>query len=523
MIREEEFLENFLFRINKPFEISEKNGDFFVQEIEKNKQNKSLGVSSYAYCPPLSVEKLGDSSFCSDYGLKYPYLGGSMAHGISSPEISEKLAEGGMLGFVGAGGQSLSWIEDAIARLQNSIPDLPFGFNLIHSPNDPDLEDAIAKLYIKKGINLIEASAFMSITLPLVKYRVHGISLAHDGRIITPNRIIAKISRIEVATKFFSPPPERLLQELIKTGEITPKQAELALKIPMAQDVTAEADSGGHTDNRPAICLFPTILALKDRLQKQFNYPFALRVGLGGGISTPTSLAAAFSMGATYVMTGSVNQACQESGTSPLVREMLAATEQADVCMAPAGDMFEMGVNVQVIKRGTMFPMRAAKLYDLYKTNSSIEEIPENEKSNLEKTVFKDSLEKIWCTTREFFRKRDPREIEKAERDPKHKMALVFRWYLGQSPRWAIEGNLTRRIDFQIWCGPAMGAFNEWTRGSFMEKPNGRKVNEVAMNLLFGAAVLLRVQNLKFQGITLPQEMCNFRPLNIDEIKKHCG
>jgi NAD(P)H-dependent flavin oxidoreductase YrpB (nitropropane dioxygenase family) len=49
------------------------------------------------------------------------------------------------------------------------------------------------------------------------------------------------------------------------------------------------------------------------------------------------------------------------------VREMLAQAEQADVIMAPAADMFEMGVKLQVLKRGTMFAMRAAKLYELYR------------------------------------------------------------------------------------------------------------------------------------------------------------
>ena len=40
-------------------------------------------------------------------------------------------------------------------------------------------------------------------------------------------------------------------------------------------------------------------------------------------------------MGAAYVLTGSINQSCVESGTSPLVREMLCKTEQSDVAMAP--------------------------------------------------------------------------------------------------------------------------------------------------------------------------------------------
>ena len=73
------------------------------------------------------------------------------------------------------------------------------------------------------------------------------------------------------------------------------------------------------------------------------------------GAVTPGSAAAAFAMGAAYIVTGSVNQACVESGTSDVVRDMLAEAGQADITMAPAADMFEMGVEVQVLKRGTTF------------------------------------------------------------------------------------------------------------------------------------------------------------------------
>src|SRR5262249_15604249 len=156
--------------------------------------------------------------------------------------------------------------------------------------------------------------------------------------------------------------------------------------------------------------------------------------------------AAAFAMGAAYIVTGSVNQACVESGSSDLVRQMLAEAGQADVAMAPAADMFEMGVKVQVLKRGTMFPMRAAKLYDLYRTYSSLEAIPEVERSSLEKNLFRTSVDEIWQQTREFFLRRDAAQVPKADADPKHKMALVFRWYLGQSSRWANAGVPDRKV-----------------------------------------------------------------------------
>src|SRR6185436_1804030 len=122
-----------------------------------------------------------------------------------------------------------------------------------------------------------------------------------------------------------------------------------------------------------AITLLPTVLALRDRLQGQFRYSSKLRIGLGGGIATPASAAAAFAMGAAFIVTGSVNQACVESGSSDAVRQMLAEAGQADCVMAPAADMFEMGVKVQVLRRGTMFAQRGAKLYEAWRNHDSIE------------------------------------------------------------------------------------------------------------------------------------------------------
>ena len=59
-------------------------------------------------------------------------------------------------------------------------------------------------------------------------------------------------------------------------------------------------------------------------------------------------------------MTGSVNQSAIESGLSQVGKELLAQASMADVVMAPAADMFEMGVKVQVLQRGTMFSARAS-------------------------------------------------------------------------------------------------------------------------------------------------------------------
>jgi PfaD family protein len=472
-----------------------------------------------AYAPACRLEDLGDPTFCTDHRIRYPYLAGAMANGIGSADLVEAMGRAGMLAFFGAAGLPVPTVEAAIDRIQKNLGDVPYGFNLIHSPGEPSLERAVVELYLRRGVRLVEASAFLDLTLPVVRYRVHGIRRDPSGKIVTPNRVIVKVSRVEVASKFLAPPPERMLQELVRQGHLTTEQAALAARIPVAQDVTAEADSGGHTDNRPAITLVPTLLALRDRLQAKYGYDEPLRVGAAGGIATPASAAAAFAMGAAYVLTGSINQACVESGSSDAVREMLAQAEQADTIMAPAADMFEMGVKVQVLKRGTMFAMRAAKLYELYRTCASLEELPAAERTFIEKNLFRAPLEEIWAKTRDFFLQRDPAQVPRADKDAKHKMALVFRWYLGLSSRWANAGEPTRKLDYQVWCGPAMGAFNEWTKGSFLEQPRNRRVVTVAFNILYGAAVLLRLQTLRSQGFPLPRDWSRVTPQELDALE----
>jgi PfaD family protein len=317
-----------------------------------------------------------------------------------------------------------------------------------------------------------------------------------------------------------SPPPAALLAALVEAGAITSAQAKMAATAPVATDITVEADSGGHTDNRPAVSLLPSMLALRDEIQSEFGYAEPLRVGAAGGISTPASAAAAFAMGAAYVMTGSVNQACVEAGTSQTVREMLAQAGPADVAMAPAADMFELGVKVQVLKWGTMFAVRARKLYELYRQYAGLEAIPPSQRKTLERDLFRCTLEEAWEQTKAYFAERDPTQIARGEADAKHKMALVFRSYLGRTSEWANCGEPTRKADYQIWCGPAMGAFNEWARGSFLADPGERRVATVGLNLLLGAAVQTRINWLRTQGVALPGSAASFRPMWAEEIGK---
>lgn len=462
--------------------------------------------------PALPYTALGDPGFKQTYGVTAAYYAGAMANGISSENMIIALGQAGMLGSFGAGGCVPARIEAAIAKIKEALPGGPFAFNLLNSPNEPRLEQRAAELYVRHDIPVVEASAYLDITYALTYYRASGLSLKPDGNIHIGHRIIAKISRKEVARRFLSPAPDDLINQLVADGKITAEQGALAHYIPMADDITVEADSGGHTDNRPLVGLLPSMLALRDEMQAKFNYAVPVRIGAAGGISTPHAALAAFMLGAAYVCTGSVNQACIEAGASEHTRNLLAQADMADVAMAPSSDMFEMGVRVQVLKRGTMFAPRASKLYELYTRYNSWDEIPLTERQKLEATVFKRKYDDIWTDTVKFFTERDPRQIERAANDPHQQMALVFRWYLGLSSRWSNSGEKGREMDYQIWCGPSMGTFNDWTNGSYLEDPANRHVVDVARQLLGGAAYLARMRMLSLQGIQFPPELERYIP-----------
>ena len=453
-----------------------------------------------AWVNALTPDQLGAASFCHDYGVRVPYVVGAMANGITSTAMVIAIARGGMIGFFGAAGLSTPAIESAIIEIKDAVGNAPFGINLIHSPQVPQQEFETVALLRKHGVVNVSASAYIKLTPAIVAYRATGLT-RENGEVKIRHRVLAKVSRPEVALQFLNPAPASMLDDLRAQGVITQTQHELALITPMADDLTAEAYSGGHTDNRAAPVLIPQLIALRDRVVAERDFTGMVRVGAAGGLSSPAAIAAAFAAGAAYVVTGTINQACIEAGTSQFVRDLLATVDATDITMAPSSDMFEAGVKVQVLKRGTLFAMRANQLYTLYKSCSSIDEIADKTRANIERTIFQRPLEEVWQACVSFFSTRDPQELTRADKDPKHKMALIFRWYLGLSSRWAITGEPTRHMDAQIWCGPAIGAFNDWTKGSFLADPKNRDVVTVAVNLMAGAAALIRSREMQRQGV----------------------
>ncbi|MDO8225079.1 ACP S-malonyltransferase [Bacillus cabrialesii] len=444
----------------------------------------------------ITAESLGSAEFKEDYHLTYAYLAGGMYRGIASKEMVVKLSRAGMMGFFGTGGLSLNEVEDAILAIQGDLREgQAYGINLVHNMKHTESEEKLIDLLLKHQVKTVEASAFLSVTPALIRYRAKGVKRNPNGDIKCSNRLIAKISRPEVAESFLSPAPENMLQKLLGENKITANEAELLRNIPIADDICVEADSGGHTDGGVAYSLMPAMTSLRDEMMKKYQYPKKIRVGAAGGIGTPDAAMAAFMLGADFIVTGSINQCTVEAATSDKVKDLLQQMNVQDTAYAPAGDMFESGSKVQVLKKGVFFPARASKLYELYQRYGSIRELDAKMLTQLEEKYFKRTIEDIY---KDITMRYPAAEIEKAEQNPKHKMALIFRWYFRNSSNLAISGSEHSKVDYQIHCGPALGAFNQWVKGSELENWRNRHVDEIGKKLMIETAALLheRMQSM---------------------------
>ncbi len=434
----------------------------------------------------MNPEALGSRQFREDYGLRSAYVSGAMVKGIASAALVSRIGNAGCLGFYGSGGMRRGDVEIAVREIQATLnAGAAYGVNLL--AGRPDEEMALVDLLLSMGVRNVEASAYMQVTPALVKFRLKGAHAASGG-VAAANRVIAKISRPEVARQFLAPAPEAIVAALVHEGALTPEEAACAKAIPLASDLCVEADSAGHTDMGVMSVLLPAFRRLRDEMQAQFSFDAPVRVGAGGGLGAPEQVACAFLLGADFIVTGSINQCSVEAGTSDAVKDMLQTLDLRDTAYAPAGDMFEMGAQIQVLKKGVFFPARASRLYDLWRQHGSLEEIDAATRREIQDKYFRRSFEDVWKETRAHYAGSVPAEIEHAEKSPKAKMALVFRWYFIHTMRLALSGAQEQRVDYQVHCGPALGAFNQWVKGTALEDWRHRHVDIIADHLMRGAA-----------------------------------
>ena len=145
--------------------------------------------------PPVYPEWLGDRGFGETHGCRFPYVVGEMARGIATAEMVVAAAQAGFMAFFGSAGLRVETIAENIDRIQATLgPGIRhWGANLIHSPQEPEAEQATVDLFLEKDVRCVSASAFMALAPSVVHYAASGLARDAGGRIRRRNHVFAKI------------------------------------------------------------------------------------------------------------------------------------------------------------------------------------------------------------------------------------------------------------------------------------------------------------------------------------------
>ena len=436
--------------------------------------------------------------------MRFPYVAGEMANGIATERDGDRDGAGRHARLLRRGGARLRAGRAAVDELdaRSSATASPWGVNLIHSPDEPRSRTASPTCSLARGVQRISASAFMASRPPSCAARPRGCAVDAQGRIVRRHHLFAKISRPEVAAQFMSPAPRGHAARAGRSGQAHAGGGRAG---------RARAGRRGHhrrgrlrrAHRQPAAGR-----AAADRSSRcatssprSHGYQRPIRVGAAGGLGTPAARRGGV-RARRRLRAHRLGQPGRRRGR-PLGRRPRRCSREAgiaDVAMAPAADMFELGVKVQVLKRGTMFARaRATALRALPRVRQRSRrsrptlraELETRDASAHRSTAIWDETEAFWARTRPG---RGRARRARPEAPDGAGLPLVPRHVepLGDRRR------RRRRADYQIWCGPAMGAFNALGRRARSSKPRrDRTVVQIALNLLEGAAVVTRAQQLR--------------------------
>ncbi len=418
---------------------------------------------------PASAEQaLGDRDLRQAYGVRMAYLAGAMGYGVSGPALLGSLSDDGLLGFLGTAGRTLSEIDDDMAALSGKR----YGVNLPAGLADPDFLSALVDLAVRHGVGHAEAAAHAGVTGDLLRWRF-GSGAPAGGR-----HLVVKVARAAQAAAFLRPAPAETVDRLRASGKLSEGEADAAAHLPVATAVCAESESGWLAGGDTGPSLLPAVIALRDELRAARGYQ--VWVGASGGLGCPAAVAGQFLAGADFVLTGSVNQCTTQARIADPVKELLSTIDVDDTSSAPAGDLFELGGRTRVAsRRGILFPARAGALQRAFQERGGLDELDGDSRRRLESGYFGRPLQEV------------ADQVAAGVADPRRRMALVFRSYFDTALRAALDGVLAQRANWQIPCGPAMGAFNRSVAGTSLADWRRRDAVAVAGHLMSGAARLL--------------------------------
>ncbi|HEY7143733.1 MAG TPA: ACP S-malonyltransferase [Streptosporangiaceae bacterium] len=442
---------------------------------------------------------LGSAAFRAEYRLRLAYLAGGLGLGVSGPELLLALASDGLLGFLGTAGRTLTEVEADLRALAPAAGG--FGISLPAGLAGPAQVAALVEAGLRHNVAVAEVTGHAGVTAELIRWRFSGARRGPDGRYAAARGLLAKVGRAGQAAAFLRPAPADLTARLCAAGTLTEEEAAAAAGLPVADAVCAETGSGWLAGGDSGAALLAAVLAARDQAAARYGPGYQAWVGSSGGIGSPAAVASAFLSGADFVLTGSVNQCSAEARTSDAVKDLLAGAGPDDTEQAPAGELFELGGRTRVLaRRGTLFAARAAALQHAYRVHAGpgagpgpasgqgLAGLDPRLRRDLAGRYFGKPLEEVTSEVRD---RLTGAERDRADREPRYLMARVFGAYFTLAYRAALAGDPAHRLNYQIPCGPAMGAFNQCVQGTPLADWRRRTVTDIAQFLMAGAAGLL--------------------------------
>lgn len=397
--------------------------------------------------PPAAASRprpAGSSGLRSDYGIRYACLAGSSPFGVTSPAFLRRLSEAGLLGFFGAQGLAPPEIRAALAELRGVRR-----YGMAWSSGGD--ERALCDLYLAHDVRHVEVTGALAVVSPqLVRFR-HG-----DGS----RQVLVRAPDLATAVRFLRPADPATVRALTAAGHLDGVSADAAARGPVATDVAVERD---------AHALVPALVALRDR-----EAPGA-RIGVAG-VGTPAAVAAAFALGADFVVTTTVNQCTAEAATSDAAKDLLAALDVTDVREAPDPDLFELGARSPVAHRGTLFAARAEELYRMFLRYDRLADVGPRRLAELERTHFGRPLDEVRA------------DLGVAGRDDRRALASVCAAYCREATAAALRGTPGQRLNYRVPASTDVGAFNRLVSAEPLAGWRARHA-ELVTERLFGEAI----------------------------------
>lgn len=423
------------------------------------------------------VNGLGSLSFKKEYHTELAYAVGGIRDGISSGPMLKKLADSNILGYLGTKGLDIHETNRLLEDALNMVGLEKIGVHVSCDVLKPEYSNQQLKLMIDKDIRRLQLSGYQRPDEWIYEYRIRNIRYSEKHKVVSPYKLLVCVNNLKAAEEFLKPIDKDYIKKMIELNKLTQIEAEMVAALPVCDDICIDNTGIGAG----GFGWISSIKKLIDRICTPHSLKKRVRVGICGGIGNPQMLAMAFFAGADFVMTGTINQCTVEAETSTHVKDLLQAAKENDFAFVPADDLFEFGEKMSVLKRGTLYPTRAQKVYDIYSKYASVDEISETDTKLLTEKYFGIGLQEMY--------QRIMGIVSETERiliseQSKYKLGLIMKGYLQACFHQAQAGEKATEINYGIAVECDMADINRWLQGTDIEHWNRRSIDIIAKRIM---------------------------------------